>query len=63
MPLLATDVAEVSIISLTGAQILRKNNLNTNNLLDISSLQNSLYLCYIYKNNVLFATQKLVILK
>ena len=63
MPLLATDVAEVSIISLTGAQILRKNNLNTNNLLNISSLQNGLYLCYIYKNNVLFATQKLIILK
>ena len=63
MPLLATDVAEVSIISLTGAQIVRKNNLNMNNLLDINSLQNGLYLCYVYKNNVLFATQKLVILK
>ena len=63
IPLLATDIAEISIISLTGAQIVRKNNLNTNNLLDISSLQNGLYLCYVYKNNVLFATQKLIILK
>ena len=63
IPLLTTDVAELSIVSMTGEIVIHKNNLDSSNLLDISNMQNGLYLCYVYRNNILVSTQKLIILK
>jgi hypothetical protein len=56
------DLIIIEITNMTGA-VVQKMTWQQAEKIDISTLQNGMYLCHVFKNNVLMTTQKVALLK